>query len=175
VAAAEPRGKIMASLVLRLTQNAVEIAVALLLLAMGAVIFNEAMRLGPGWGEQGPQAGFFPFVLTVAMTIGALVVLLQALFAPNRRPIFEVSQEIVDLLKVGIPVAVAVFAIRWLGIYITAGVYLAFFMAWYGKFRWWQALAGGILLPVIMFIILQRGFALPMPMSVFYRQGTLPF
>jgi putative tricarboxylic transport membrane protein len=165
----------MAPIWLRTTHSAVEIGVALILIAAGAVILNEALRLGPGWGEQGPQPGFFPFVLTIAVIVGAIVVLLQGVLAPDRRPFFEAPQEVEDLLKVGIPVAFAVLAIRWLGIYATAGFYLTFFMAWYGKFRWWQAAAGGILLPVAMWLALQKGFALPMPMSVFYRTGHLPF
>jgi putative tricarboxylic transport membrane protein len=164
----------MAPIWLRTTKNAVEIGTALILIAVGALILNEAIKLGPGWGEQGPQPGFFHFVLTCAVIVGAIGVLLQSLISPEKQPFFEARQEVVDLLKVGIPVAFAVLAIRWLGIYITAGVYLAFFMAWYGKFRWWQALAGGILLPVVMWLLLQKGFALPMPMSVFYRTGQLP-
>jgi putative tricarboxylic transport membrane protein len=165
----------MASILLRMTHRAVEIGTAITLLALGAMILNEALRLGPGWGEQGPQPGFFPFVLTIMLIIGSLGVLyVNAYRHPDMRPFFEVSQEIVDLLKVGVPVAVAVFVIRWAGIYITAGVYLAFFMAWYGKFRWWQALAGGLLLPFILWLVLTRGFAIPMPMSMFYRTGQLP-
>jgi putative tricarboxylic transport membrane protein len=160
---------------LRASHHAVEIAVAIILIAVSAFLLYESYRLGPGWGPQGPQAGFFPFYLTALMILGSAGVLYTTFRQPDRRPFFEASQEVVDLLKVGIPIAVAVFAIRWLGIYATAGLYLAFFMAWYGRFRWYQALAGGILLPVIMFLILQRGFALPMPMSMFYRQGILPF
>jgi hypothetical protein len=48
-------------------------------------------------------------------------------------------------------------------------------MAWYGKFRWYSALAGGIILPVVLWLVLREGFNISMPMSVFYRSGTLPF
>jgi putative tricarboxylic transport membrane protein len=165
----------MAPAWLRATHNAVEIGVAVVLVATSAVILNEALRLGPGWGEQGPQPGFFPFVLTVAILIGAVSVVYQAIARPDRRPFFEVSQEIEDLLRVGLPIAIAVAAIRWAGLYVTSGVYLAFFMAWYGRFRWWQAVAGGILLPVVLWLVLRKGFAIPMPMSALYRSGYLPF
>lgn len=160
---------------LRAHHNAVEIGVAVVLFAISAVILIEAVRLGPGWGEQGPQPGFFPFVLTSAMLLGAVGTLFQAIAKPDRRPFFEVSQEIEDLLRVGIPIALAVAAIRWAGLYVTAGVYLAFFMAWYGRFRWWQAIAGGILLPLVLWLVLRKGFAIPMPMSALYRSGYLPF
>jgi ABC-type cobalamin transport system permease subunit len=91
------------------------------------------------------------------------------------RPYLEVSQEVEDLLKVGIPIVVVVALIRWLGLYLSAGLYIAFFMAWYGKFRWYQAIAGGVLLPVIMWLTLREGFNISMPMSMFYKSNILPF
>jgi putative tricarboxylic transport membrane protein len=160
---------------LRTTHAMVEIAVAIILIALGVVLFNESLRLGPGWGVSGPQAGFFPFVLTLMMVIGTIGVIYTTYRKPDRRPFFEVNQEIVDLLKVGLPIAAAVLAIRWLGLYATSGLYLGLFMAWYGNFRWYYALAGAILLPLILWIVLRYGFNIAMPMSMFYRRGILPF
>jgi hypothetical protein len=48
-------------------------------------------------------------------------------------------------------------------------------MAWYGKFRWYSALAGGIILPVVLWIMLREGFNISMPMSALYRSNILPF
>jgi hypothetical protein len=161
---------------LRPTRRTVEFGAVICLLLLGVVILFEAIDLGPGWGESGPQPGFFPFVLTVALILGALGVLYANVYRePNLRPFFEVSQEVTDLLRVGIPILAAIVLIRWLGIYAASGLYLAFFMAWYGRFRWHQALAGGILLPTIMWLTLREGFNIPMPMSMFYRSGILPF
>lgn len=166
----------MAPIWLRTTNRTVEFGFAICLLLLGAVLLSEAIELGPGWGESGPEPGFFPFVLTVLLILGTLGVLYANVYRqPDLRPFFEVSQEVTDLLRVGMPIFAAVLLVRWLGIYAGAGVYLAFFMAWYGRFRWYQALAGGILLPVIMWLTLREGFNIPMPMSVFYRSGILPF
>jgi hypothetical protein len=161
---------------LRTSTRAVEIGFVVCLLLLSVMLFWESLRLGPGWGPSGPQPGFFPFTLTVLMVLGALGVLYINVYRhPIMTPFFTVSHEVEDLLKVGIPIAVAVLLIGWLGIYITAGLYLAFFMAWYGKFRWYSALAGGIILPVVLWLVLREGFNISMPMSVFYRSGTLPF
>lgn len=164
----------MAPIWMRTTVHAVEIATAVVLIALAGVIIYDALRLGPGWGEQGPQPGFFPFSLAVLMVIGSIGVLYATFRKPNRTTFFEVNQEVVDLLKVGIPVAVAVFAIRWLGLYLTSGLYIGFFMFWYGRFRWYWALFGAIVLPLAMWLVLRQGFNIPMPMSVLYRQGILP-
>lgn len=168
-------GKTSPPIWLRTSHHAVEVSVAIALLALGGLVFYDAIRLGPGWGESGPQPGFFPFVLTIFLVAGTVGVLVQSVMKPDRRPFFEVPREVEDLLKVGIPIAIALFAIRWAGLYVTAGVYLALFMAWYGRFRWYQALAGGILLPVAMWLTLREAFNISMPMSMFYRSGILPF
>jgi putative tricarboxylic transport membrane protein len=165
----------MTSALLRLTHHAVELGVAILFIAMGGLIFYDAMRLGPGWGESGPQPGFFPFVLALALTLSAIAILIIACRNPEREPFFEVFNEIEDLLKVGTPILIAVIAIPWLGLYITSGVYLGLFMALYGRFSWYSSLAGAILLPGIMWITFREGFNISMPLSVFYRMDVLPF
>jgi hypothetical protein len=48
-------------------------------------------------------------------------------------------------------------------------------MALYGRFRWYSALAGAILLPAIMWFTFREGFNISMPLSVFYRMDILPF
>lgn len=161
---------------LRTTYRAVELGAVICLLLSGVVLLLESVELGPGWGDSGPQPGFFPFYLTVLMILGSLGVLYVNVYRhPDLRPFFEVSQEVADLLRVGVPIIAAVVLVRWLGIYLGSGIYLAFFMAWYGGFRWYTALAGGILLPVVMWLALREGFNIPMPMSMFYRSGILPF
>jgi len=165
----------MSSFMLRMSHHAVELSVAILFIALGGLVFYDAIRLGPGWGESGPQPGFFPFVLTLAMTLAAVAILILASRNPDRQAFFEVSHEIDDLLKVGTPILIAIIAIPWLGLYITSGVYLGLFMALYGRFRWYSALAGAILLPAIMWFTFREGFNISMPLSVFYRMDILPF
>lgn len=160
---------------LRTTYKGVDLGMAVLLLALGLLVLSEAIELGPGWSESGPAPGFFPFVLTVLLLIGILGVILYAYRKPDERPFFEVSQEVVDLLKVGLPVVAATALIPWAGIYVTSGVYLGFFMFWYGRFSWYSSLLGTVLLPAILWLMLREGFNISMPMSMFYRTNVLPF
>lgn len=160
---------------LRVSHQAVEIGVVIIVLTLGGMIFHNAIGLGSGWGESGPQPGFFPFFLTFWMVIAAAVVLVINVKKPDRRPFFKEMQEVTDLLKVGIPIAITVLILPWAGLYITSGAYLAFFMAWYGRFRWYQALAGGILLPLSLWFTLRVSFNINMPLSVFYKADLLPF
>ena len=164
----------MTGFLLRITMVTMEYAVCILLLLMGAVLFQEALRLGPGWGFSGPQPGFFPFVMTLMMVGGAIVTMFLAWRKPDRRPFFEVSQEIVDLVRVGTPILGALLILRYAGIYITAGLYIGFFMVWYGRFKWYWGIVGAIALPLVLWAMLTKGFNIPMPRSMFYRSGLLP-
>ncbi len=161
---------------LRTSHRAVEIGVAAILAVLGGMLLYESIKLGPGWGVSGPDPGFFPFCLTVLMLLGLLGVVIGDIFRePNRQPFFEAPEEVEGLLKVGLPIVAVVYLIGWLGLYLTSGLYIAFFMAWYGRFRWYSALAGGVILPTVLWLMLREGFNISMPMSVFYRSGILPF
>lgn len=161
--------------ILKISHRSFEIGVAIILVALGILVFFESLRLNPGLGDIGPEPGFFPFVLTIAMLFGVFVVLIGVVRQPDLRPFFEAREEVVDLLKVGLPIFFAVLALKWLGLYITAGLYMAFFMAWYGRFKSYWALAGGVIFPVALWLTLAKGFNIPMPHSIFYETGLLPF
>lgn len=172
----EQRDEEMAPIWPWLTNRVVETATVLVTLALGVMVFSDAVQLGPGWGESGPQPGFFPLVLSILLLLGAVSVVYVNIYRhPDPRPFFEVSREVVDLLKVGLPIAATVLLIGWAGIYITAGLYMAFFMAWYGKFRWYTAIGGGAIFVAALWLTLWVGFNISMPMSVFYKTNILPF
>ena len=160
---------------LKVTIKTVEIGAALLLLALGSLIFYESLQLGAGWSYSGPQPGFFPMLMTVLIVVGSVIVLVTAIRTRAGETFFEVSQEVVDLFKVGAPILVSVALLRPLGIYIVSGLYLGFFMIYYGKFKWWWSLFGAIVLPTILWLLLRQAFNLSMPTSFLYREGILPF
>src|SRR5204862_988838 len=52
-----------------------DLVTAALLLVIGLIAVGDSLRLGAGWGSDGPQSGFFPFwlgilVLVVTAAIG---------------------------------------------------------------------------------------------------------
>lgn len=137
-------------------------------------VASESVKLGIGWGDSGPDAGFFPFALAVIMGGGALGAGIRGLAARARResrPFFEHPVEIVDLLRVGLPMAAAIAAIPVLGLYLTTGLYIFLFAWWYGGFRWYASLAAGAISAGLLVLVLQRGFGIPMPRSLWYGEG----
>ena len=152
----------------------VEMLVCLLLLAASLRLMMEGWRLGAGWGERGPQSGFFPFSLSLVLALGLVAVLIEAWRGRDTRPFFAAPEEWIDLLKVGVPSGLAIALTPSLGLYLTSGLYVFAFMAWYGRYPWTRALLGGIAVPVALYLLLRYGFNIGMPMSPWYRQGILP-
>ena len=118
----------------RLTIQKADLAVCGAVVVFGLFLTYEAIKLGPGWGDSGPQPGFFPFGLALAMSLAALGAFAQALVRKDSRPFFEVRQEIVDVLKVGLPLALAIASVPWLGLYIMCTVYVTLFAGGTGGF-----------------------------------------
>jgi hypothetical protein len=101
-------------------------------------------------------------------------VLIEAWRRRATQPFFAAPEEWIDLLKVGVPAGLAIALTPSLGLYITSGLYVFAFMAWYGRYAWHWALLGGVLAPSALYLLLRYGFNIGMPMSPWYRQGILP-
>src|SRR5580704_16534229 len=63
--------------------RSVEIAVSLLLLALALTLGYDNWRTGIGWDSTGPQAGYFPFYLSVILGLASLYGLVATLLARN--------------------------------------------------------------------------------------------
>lgn len=143
------------------------------LIGLAVLVMIEVGKLGVGWGPSGPRPGFFPFSVASIMAVGALAALVRAWRGEEGALFFERREEVVDLLKAGVPAALAIGAIPFLGLYLTAAVYLMSFAWWHGGFRWYSALAAAILCTVALYLILDWGFHIAMPKSLFYSKHFL--
>src|SRR4029453_6037677 len=52
---------------------------AAVLMLLGGVVIFDSLRLGIGWGTDGPRSGFFPFWLGVGVRAPSALVFVQAL------------------------------------------------------------------------------------------------
>jgi putative tricarboxylic transport membrane protein len=156
---------------LTLARTEVLVAVAFILLAV--VILFEGVRLGGGWGESGPQAGFFPFSLATLVLLGSIAIAIEWIVQMRRgigsEAFFQEREEVTELFRVGVPIAVAISTVPVLGLYLMTATYTGLFAWWHGRFHWYSALLAGILIPLVMYIILDWGLRIPMPRSLWYN------
>ena len=145
-------------------QRSAEIVVAALFFLAGVIVVFDSYRLGAQWAEDGPQAGYFPFIIGLLICVASLVNLV-AVFAWAReaeRTFVEVEQ-LRMVMAVLVPTAVYVGLIGWLGIYVASILYIAFFMRWLGKYAWWKLAAVSIGNSVVFFLIFEIWFKIPLP------------
>ncbi len=50
--------------------RAADLITASILILLGGLVIVDAMRLGVGWGMDGPKSGFFPFWLALISQTG---------------------------------------------------------------------------------------------------------
>lgn len=148
--------------------RAADIVTAALLMLLGGIVIYDALRLGIGWGNEGPKSGFFTFWLAALMVALSAAILLQSLMSGTRRS-FVSKERLVPVLKVLLPIAGFVVLIDppgplpGLGLYVAGGLYLGFYMRWVGRHDWSLTVALSLAVPLSTFFIFEKWFLVPMP------------
>ena len=147
----------------------VEAAVALLFVCAAALVIVDSLRLGIDWADDGPRAGYFPFYVGLLMGAAALWNLGVALSGLGREgramrgKIFAGATELAPVASMLLPSAVFVALIWWLGIYVAAFAFLAWFMRARGGFGWLPVVAVAVGLPAALFAMFEVWFLIPLP------------
>ena len=129
---------------------------------LGGIVILDAVRLGFGWGPDGPQSGFFPFWLALIMVFCCAVILLQAVRG-NVSKSFVSRKQLDSVLKVLWPAVAAVALMHFIGLYVASALYIGFYMRWVGRHSWVSVLTLGIGIPVVTFLVFEKWFLVPMP------------
>ncbi len=146
------------------SQKSAEIVVAALFFLAGAIVVYDSLRLGTKWAEDGPEAGYFPFIVGVMICVASAINLAAVFFwsRDDAKAFVEVGQ-LKMVLAVLVPTAIYVGLIGWLGIYVASILFIAFFMRWLGKYDWWKLAAVSIGNSVFFFVIFEVWFKIPLP------------
>ena len=143
-------------------QRSVEIGVALVVLALGAITMIGSLQVGIGWADDGPKSGLFPFWVGLLVVMASIVNVVRALAIPPRKLFAEWGQ-LAEVRKVVIPMAIYVLAVPWLGIYLSSALLIAGFMRWLGRYGWALTLCISVALPVLTYVTFERWFLVPLP------------
>ena len=145
-----------------LTMRTADVTTALLLMAGGVLVLWDALRIGIGWGTDGPKSGFFPFWLALTLLMACAVTLVKAWRRNDQRP-FVTRQALRPVLAMLLPAAAFVLLIQVIGLYVAAGLYVGFYMRWIGRHSWPAVLAVAIGFPVLTFLVFEKWFLVPLP------------
>jgi hypothetical protein len=154
--------------------RAVEIVVALLLIAFGGTVVYDSFRLGSSWGSDGPQSGYFPFYIGALICVSAVAIIGQVLIGEwksrergfegavaRRRRLFVAWPELKQVLSVLLPALVYVLCVQLVGIYVASAAYIAVFMLWLGEYGWIKSVVVGVAVAVCAFFLFEVGSRCP--------------
>jgi hypothetical protein len=140
-----------------------EIAVAVLLFVLGAIVVYDSYRLGSRWSSDGPQSGYFPFYIGLLICLSSLVTFVQALLAKSGDgELFVAWGPFKLVLTVLIPAAVYVLGVKYIGLYIASAIYITVFMAWLGRYSWFRSAAVGVAVNTGFFLMFEVWFKVPL-------------
>ncbi|MEN9628483.1 MAG: hypothetical protein RJA10_1710 [Pseudomonadota bacterium] len=141
-----------------------EVAVAGLLVALGLLVIKDSLRVGIGWGDDGPRSGYFPFYIGLILVAAAGWTLLKQLLAWGRTSaVFAERAQLALVLAVLWPMAVYVGAIHLLGLYVASLLLIAYFMRRYGRYGWLPTAGVAVGVPLFFFLVFERWFLVPLP------------
>ena len=141
-----------------------EISVAAVILLLSLVVIFDSRRVGAGWAEDGPQAGYFPFYIGLILCVASAWTLLRTLFASKTgTSVFVSHKKLWLVVSVFIPSVIYVVAIYFIGIYVASAIFIGAFMYWHGRFPWTRIIPVSLLVPVSMFLMFELWFLVPLP------------
>ncbi len=139
-----------------------DVLTAVVLMLLGGVVIADSVRLGIGWGTDGPKSGFFPFWLALLMLAACALILIQSVRRKSSAS-FVTREQLSPVLKVLWPAAAAVALMQFVGLYVASALYLAFYMRLVGRHDWLVVIGLAVLVPVVTFFVFETWFLVPMP------------
>ena len=139
-----------------------ELGLAALFAVVAALAIADSLRIGAGWGEDGPRSGYFPFWVGVVLLAASLAQLASAL-GVRPRDLFATREELGRVASVLVPAAVQVALIPVLGLYLSSALLVAWFMARIGGFSWGLAAASGAATALVAFVVFEIWFLVALP------------
>ena len=142
----------------------VETVVYLLLAALALLLAFDNWRTGMGWAADGPQAGYFPFYLSVILAAASIYGLVSIFLSRlDEGKVFVTRDQLRRVMQVFVPTFLFCLFTQWLGIYIASFLLIAGFMWMVGRIVLWKSLLTSFVFSMAMFITFDIAFDVIMP------------
>jgi putative tricarboxylic transport membrane protein len=144
--------------------RSVDIVVSLLLLGFASVMAYDNWHAGAGWAADGPEAGYFPFYLSLVLGAASLYGLVSALISrASTVQAFVTRDQFRRVMQVFVPTLLFCVLTQWLGLYVASFLLIAGFMWIVGRIALWKSLTTALLFSLAMFVTFEIAFNVIMP------------
>ena len=141
-----------------------ELVVGLVLMAIAGMVITDSLRVGTGWGDDGPRSGYFPVYIGLCLLLASTFIVLSTLLKWSKsHSVFATREELVPVFQMLVPMVIYVVAMVYLGIYLPSAILIGYFMRHHGKFAWPPSLAVSIGVPLVFFLVFEKWFLVPLP------------
>ncbi len=151
--------------------RAMDIITALVFIAIGLTVMVGSLKLGASWGSDGPEAGYFPFYISLIILLSSTVTLYQAAIVNKKKKTesFVDSEPLKQIMAVLLPAIVFVLGVQLIGIYVSSALYIAIFMVWLGKYPIWMAVAVSVGVSAALYLMFEYWFQVPLPHGAWFN------
>jgi putative tricarboxylic transport membrane protein len=145
------------------SHRSVEVGVAAIMALLALIGIYGSIKVGIGWGDEGPRAGFFPFYISVIVLIACVINIASVVTVSGEGKVFAEWSQLRQVISVLVPTMVYVGLVPYLGIYVASALLIAFFMRWFGNYGWHIAAAVGVVVPILTFLMFEIWFLVSLP------------
>jgi hypothetical protein len=150
--------------VVAITERWPELVVAGFLMLLAVIDIVDSLRIGAGWADDGPRAGYFPFYIGLILLGASGWIFFRTLLRWRQLGGSFVSrEELRGVLAVLWPSAAYVAVMPILGLYVASVLLIGFFMRHHGRYGWPISIAVSVGVPVVFYLVFERWFLVPLP------------
>jgi hypothetical protein len=153
-----------------------EVATAVVIFLLGALVVWDSNRLGSSWASDGPESGYFPFYIGLMLCVASAVIAIKAVVKHAMEgELFVTWDKLRLVMTVLVPAIVYVLAVQFLGIYLASAAYIAFFMIWLGRYPVLRSVIVGVAVNALFFMMFEVWFKVPLYKGALNPLGFLGY
>jgi hypothetical protein len=140
----------------------VDVVASLMLLALAIVFGWDSHRIGSSWADDGPQAGYFPFYLSIILGVASLYGVFAAVRDRSLHA-FVTREQFGRVMQVFVPTLLFVIVTSFLGLYVASFLLVSGFMWRVGGIALWKSVLVAFIFTLVMFLTFEIAFNVIMP------------